>query len=226
MLTFNPWLLLKIWAIVFCLKTGGGQKNSPFTPLPLPLRCKETIFQTYCLDVEVYYHSHYRHHIHPQRHLYHDQLQWDQIWKTNPTSFNSFILHHHRHHRHHQLHQHKDHSHCQEYPTSLVEAALTNQPQLSQQLFKQLFQPQCRVSWDFDFGIFFEWVEIATQIMTQSRHQIKRMIITNNQTILCNHIPSAIATAEDLQLGNSNCAIAEQKLSFQRWPGGSLETDL
>ena len=174
MLTFNPWLLLKIWAIVFCLKTGGGQKNSPFTPLPLPLRCKETIFQTYCLDVEVYYHSHYRHHIHPQRHLYHDQLQWDQIWKTNPTSFNSFILHHHRHHRHHQLHQHKDHPHRQEYPTSFVEAALTNQPQLSQQLFKQLFQPQCQVSWDF--GISFEWVEIATQmlVMTQSRHQINQ----------------------------------------------------
>ena len=63
-------------------------------------------------------------------------------------------------------------------------------------------------------------------IMTQSMHQIKRMIITNNRTILCNYIPSAIATAEDLQLVNSNCAIAEQKLSFQRLPGGSLKTDL
>ena len=42
-------------------------------------------------------------------------------------------------------HHHYDH-HNQDYPASLVEKALENHgAQLSQQLFKQLFQPQCQV---------------------------------------------------------------------------------
>ena len=85
-------------------------------PSFLPTGCKGT----YCEDVEV---DHNWHHFHNHHQPYNRQCYY-------------YHLHHYSGLYHNG----------QEYPDSLVEAALGKQPQLSYQLFKQLFQPQCQVS--------------------------------------------------------------------------------
>ena len=64
---------------------------------------------------------------------------------------------HHFHYHHYSGLYHNG----QEYPDSLVEAALGKQPQLSHHLFQQLFQPQCQVSWNYDVDIDGDSIKIS-----------------------------------------------------------------